>query len=115
MKTEKSDRIVGHVLLVVGLIFIILPALLALSMFLSRAQIAQFVPVPTGEPDGFARALAIFSNVCLLFFIFIIIIWAGSLITNRGLALIKGVKPRVTREGIGESGEIVKEEKTEKS
>jgi hypothetical protein len=74
MKTEKWDRIVGYMLLVIGLIFIILPALLALSMFLSRAQIPQFVLVPTGEPDGFVRAFAIFSNVCLLFFIFIITI-----------------------------------------
>lgn len=116
MKPEnKAERIVGYTLLVIGLVFVIVPALLAFWMFLSGAQIPQFVPIPTGETDGFARAFATFSNVCLIFFIFIVIVWAGSIISSRGITLIKEVKLKVAREILGGEVETVKEEKAEKS
>jgi len=115
MKPEKkTEKIVGYILLVIGLVFIIIPALLAFSMFLSGAQIPQFVPVPTGEQDGFARAFATFSNVCLIFFIFIIIVWAGSIISSRGVALIKEIKLKVARESLSKEMEVVEKEKAEK-
>jgi len=108
MATEKTEKIVGYVLLVVGLIFVIIPALLGLSMFLSGTQIPQFVPVPTGESDGFARAFVVFSNVCLLFFIFIIIVVVGAIISSRGLALIKEARLELIKERISKAAEIAK-------
>lgn len=113
MKIEKPEKIVGYVVLVIGLIFIILAAILACLLFSSGTQIPQFVPVPTeGE---FAKASAIISNVCVLFFVFIVIIWAGSIISSRGITLIKEMKLKTVEESLGEEAEIVKKEKAEKT
>lgn len=113
MKIGEPEKIVGYVVLVIGLIFIILAAILACLLFSSGTQIPQFVPVPTeGE---FAKASATFSNVCLIFFIFIVIVWAGSIISNRGITLIKEIKLKIVEGSLGEEVEIVKKEKTEKS
>ena len=75
----------------------------------------QLIPMPTGETDGFSTAFTTFSNVCLIFFIFIITVWAGSIITSRGVTLIKEVKLKVTRENLTEEVEVVKKEKSEKT
>jgi len=106
MKIEKPEKVVGYVLLVIGLIFIIFPAVLAYLMFSSGVEVPQLVPTPTGGTDAFIEAFATFSNVCLIFFTFIVIMWAGSIISNRGVALIK-----MARESFLESVEIFKEKK----
>lgn len=92
MSTGKTEKTVGYILLVIGLIFIILPASLALIIFLNKVQVPQLIPNPTEETDGFSKSFAIFSNICLIFFIFIAMIWAGAIISNRGLTLIKEIK-----------------------
>jgi uncharacterized membrane protein len=115
MKIKKPEKVVGYVLLVIGLIFIILAAILAYLLFASGTQIPQFVPVPTGGEDGFAEAFATFSNVCLIFFIFIVIIWAGSIISSRGITLIKEVKLKIMEGSLGDEVEVVEEEKAKKS
>ena len=112
MKTEKPEKNVGYVLLVIGLIFIILAAILAHLVFASGAQIPQFVPVPVGGEDGFARAFATFSNVSLIFFIFIVIIWAGSTIFSRGITLIKEIKLKIVEGSLREEAKIVKKRKS---
>jgi len=114
MKIEKPEKIVGYVLLVIGLIFIILAAILAYLVFSSGTQTPEFVQVPTEGEDGFAKAFAAFSNVCLIFFIFIVIVWAGSIISSRGITLIKEIKLKIVEESLGEV-EIIKKEKAEKT
>lgn len=115
MKIEKPEKIVGYVVLVIGLIFIVLAAILACLLFLTGTQIPQFVPVPTEGEDEFAKASATFSNVCLIFFIFIVIIWAGSIISSRGITLIKEIKLKIVEGSLGEEVEIAKKEKAEKT
>jgi hypothetical protein len=107
-KAERREKIVGYALLSVGLILIIVPALTAFAMFLVGMQIPQFVPVPT-EEEGYSKSIAIFSNVCLAFFIFIIIVWAGSIITSRGVTLIKDVKIKLMRKSLRELSEAAEE------
>ena len=111
MKPEKkAEKITGYILLVIGLILIIIPALLALWMFLSGAQIPQLV-VPTGETNESIKSMVIFSNVCLIFFIFIIIVWAGSIISSRGLTLIKDVKLKLVGKSLQEAAEVAEKVK----
>jgi hypothetical protein len=111
MKPEKkAEKITGYILLVIGLILIIVPALLALWMFLSGAQIPQLV-VPTGETNESTKSIVIFSNVCLIFFIFIIIVWAGSIISSRGLTLIKDVKLKLVGKSLQEAAEVAEKVK----
>jgi hypothetical protein len=49
--------------------------------------------------------MAIFSNVCLIFFIFIIMVWAGSILSSRGVTMIKDVKLKLVRKGLQEAAE----------
>jgi len=105
MKPEKAEKIFGYTLLVVGLVLIILPVMLALMVFLGGLATPQLVPVPTGEHDGFAEAFAIFSNVCLIFFIFIILVWAGSIISTRGVTMIKDVKLKLVGKSLREAAD----------
>jgi len=114
-KPENVEKTVGYILLFIGLIFIVLPALLALSMLLSGAQIPQFVPVPTEETNEFATASASFSNVCLVFFMFIVMVWVGSIITSRGIMLIKDVKLKLVRKSLREATEIAEKLEKKKS
>lgn len=115
MKIEKPEKIVGYVVLVIGLIFIVLAAILACLLFSSGTQIPEFVPIPTEGEGEFGKALANFSNVCLLFFIFIVIIWAGSIISSRGITLIKEIKLKIVEGSLGEEVEIIKKEEAKKT
>lgn len=110
METGKSEKKVGYTLLVVGLILIILPALLALYLFLASSQIPQLVPVPTGG-DDFAKAFATFSNVCLIFFVFIVVVWAGSIVSSRGVTMIKDVKLKLVSKSFKEATQTAKKVK----
>ena len=112
MKPEtKVEKITGYILLVIGLILIIIPALLAFWIFLSGAQIPQLVP--TGETNESIKSMVIFSNVCLVFFIFIIMVWAGSIISSRGLTLIKDVKLKLVGKSLREAAEVAEKVKGE--
>jgi hypothetical protein len=87
------------------LILIIVPALLAFWVFLSGTQIPQLVPLPTGETSENIKSIVIFSNACVVFFIFAIIVWAGSIISSRGLTLIKDVKLKLVGRSLREAAE----------
>jgi hypothetical protein len=116
MKVDKPEKIVGYVLLTVGLIFIILPIWLAIAILLGMMKVPQLIQMPAeGATDGFTPGSVAFSNACLIFFILIILVWGGSIISSRGVALIKEAKFKVTRESLGEGAELTKEEKPEKS
>lgn len=98
-------------LLTLGLILIIIPAVLAIITFLNQSRIPQFVQIPTGASD-FVEAMAIFSNACVFFFLFIVIVWAGSIVTSRGVAMIKEAKLKFVSKSLKEAvqtAEMVKE------
>jgi hypothetical protein len=109
-KAQKMEKSAGYALLAVGLVLIIISAVTAFYVFLTGARIPQFVPVPAAQGSEFAEAFAAFSNVCMLFFIFIIIVWAGSVISSRGVTMIKDVKLKLVRKSLGEVAEAVKKE-----
>jgi hypothetical protein len=96
---------------VIGLILIIVPALLAFWIFLSGTQIPQLVPYPAGETSDYVKSMVIFSNTCVIFFIFIIMVWAGSIISSRGLTLIKDVKLKLVGKSLREAAEAAEKVK----
>jgi len=111
MKPEKkAEKIVGYVLLALGLILIIIPAVLAIITFLNQSQIPQFIQIPTGASD-FVKAMALFTNACVFFFIFIVIVWAGSIITSRGVAMIKETKLKLVSKSLKETVETAEKVK----
>lgn len=109
-KIERIEKAVGYSLLIVGLVLIVLPACLALWMFQSGTQIPQLVPTGVGETTEFTTAIAIFSNMCLAAFIFIILVWAGSILSSRGVAMVKDVKLKLVRKSLDEANEAVSKE-----
>lgn len=115
MKAEKIEKISGYSFLIIGLIFIILPAVLALVLFLAGWQIPQFVPIQAGETDSYVRAFATFSNACLVFFIFVTMVWAGSILSSRGVTLIKEVKLKLVKKSLREVEEIAEKVENEES
>jgi len=110
MDPRKAEKVTGYVMLTIGIVLIVIPAVLALVTFLNGAKVPQFVPTPTGDSDSFATAFATFSNVCLIFFMFITLVWAGSIVSSRGVTMIKDVKLKLVRRNLGEVSEAVKEE-----
>jgi uncharacterized membrane protein YdbT with pleckstrin-like domain len=105
-KAEKTEKTTGYTLLAVGLMLVIVPALAAFAMFATGAQIPQLVPIPSTESEGYVRAVAVFSNVCLTFVIIIVVVWAGSIISSRGVTLIKDVKLKLVRKSLREMAEL---------
>jgi hypothetical protein len=114
-KTEKTEKKTGFILLAVGLIFIIIPAGLVLFIFFTGTQIPQLVPFPTGEVSETIESLVIFSNVCLVFFIFIITVWSGSIISSRGITMVKDVKLKLVRKSVREVAEAAEKAKADES
>lgn len=115
MKAEKIEKISGYAFLIIGLIFIILPAVLALVMFLTGWQIPQFIPIQPGETDSYVKAATTFSNACLVFFIFVILVWAGSILSSRGVTLIKDVKLKLVKKSLREVEETAEKIENEES
>ncbi len=114
-KAKKIEKATGYTLLVIGLLLIIIPAVLAFSIFLSSSQIPQLVPAPEGQEGDLTSAFATFSNVCLIFFMFLIMEWAGSIITSRGVTMIKDVKLKLVRKNLDEAAKTVEETEEQKA
>jgi hypothetical protein len=111
MKPEKkAEKIVGYVLLAFGLVLLIIPAFLAIITFTSQSKIPQFIQVSPGAGD-FIEAMAVFSNACVFFFLFVIIVWAGSIITSRGVSIIKDVKLKFISKSLKEAVEAAEKVK----
>jgi hypothetical protein len=110
---EKAEKISGYTLLLIGLVLIVIPALLAFWLFLSGTQVPQLVPVPTGETSDSIKSMIILSNICTILFVFIITVWAGSIISSRGLTLIKDVKLKLVGKSLREAAEIAQKVKGE--
>jgi formate-dependent nitrite reductase membrane component NrfD len=109
MKPEKAwkmEKITGYTLLVFGLVLIIIPVILALLVFLSAIAAPQLIPKLTSE-DDFAQSFAEFSNACLVFFLLLTMVWAGSIVTSRGVTMIKDVRLKLARKSLKEVAETV--------
>ncbi len=70
--------------------------------------------VPASGTDSTRVFSSSFVNVLSVFFIFAIVVWAGSIVSSRGVTLIREVKLKVARETVGEEVLVVKKEEAEK-
>jgi ABC-type lipoprotein release transport system permease subunit len=103
-RAGRAEKIFGYTLLAIGLILIIISVVLAVLMLLGVIEVPELVPAPTGASD-YIQSMAIFSNVCLIFFIFIIMVWAGSILSSRGVTMVKDVKLKLVRKSLQEAAE----------
>ncbi len=104
-RTEKAEKIFGYSLLAIGLVFIIISVILAILMLLGAMKVPELIIIPAGETSDFIKSMAIFSNVCIIFFILIIMVWAGSILSSRGVTMIKDVKLKLVRKSLQEVAE----------
>ena len=131
---EKPEKIVGYVLLVVGLIVVMIPTYFGISVvFRGASAIPKILETPVlsnaTTPTGNATALLPISgadineiieksfpavNLGLFLAISVILISAGSVIMGKGVGLVKEIKLRAVREAVKEVGEEIEVEEKEK-
>jgi len=131
---EKPDKIVGYVLLIIGLIVVIIPTYFGISViFTGGSAIPKILETPVlsdaTTPTNNATVLLPIStadinemiektfpaiNLGLFLALSVILISAGSVIMGKGVSLIKEIKLRAVREAVKEIGEV-KVEKKEKA
>jgi len=128
---EKPEKIVGYVLLVVGLVVVIIPTYFGISIvFTGASAIPKILETPVlsnaTTPMGNATIVLPISttdineiieksfpavNLGLFISLSIILISAGSVIMGKGVGLIKEIKLRAVRETVKEIGGEIKVEK----
>jgi len=128
---EKPEKIVGYVLLVVGLVVVIIPTYFGISIvFTGASAIPKILETPVlsnaTTPIGNATIVLPIStadineiieksfpavNLGLFIGLSVILISAGSVIMGKGVGLIKEIKLRAVRETVKEIGGEIKVEK----
>ncbi|MHC3129385.1 MAG: hypothetical protein IBV52_04840 [Candidatus Bathyarchaeota archaeon] len=133
---EKPEKIVGYVLLVVGLVVVIIPTYFGfLIIFSGSSAIPKILETPTLSlddvtiPIGNESILLPISaadvnemiertfpavNLGLFLAVAVILISAGGVIMGKGVGLIKEVKLRAVRVAVGGEVEVEKEKKAMK-
>ena len=131
---EKPEKIVGYVLLVVGLIVVMIPTYFGISVvFRGVSAIPKILetPVLSNATSLTGNATVLFPisgadineiieksfpavNLGLFLAISVILISAGSVIMGKGVGLIKEIKLRAVREAVKEVGEEIEVEEKEK-
>jgi hypothetical protein len=133
--TEKPEKIVGYVLLAVGLVAVIIPVCFGVSVLLwGSSAIPKILETPVLSlndaeipVDNQTAVLPIDEanineviertfpavNLCLFFVVAVVLISAGSVLMGKGVSLIKEVKLRVVREQAGEEVEVKEEKGTD--
>lgn len=112
MKIQKPDRLVGYALLVIGLVIIFIPILISILILLGNMQIPMFVQKPTVNPSDpnaeIARVMAEafpLLNIIPAFLLFVVLVYAGSVLMGKGVGLIKEISWKVTRMAKEEAAE----------
>lgn len=112
MKIQKPDRVMGYVLLTIGIILILIPVIMALLILLSAIPLPIYVPTPTvsgADPaTELARVLAdgfpLF-NIIPTFLLMVVMVYAGSVLMGKGIGLIKEINWKVVQTSGKETSE----------
>ena len=115
----EFPKIVGYVLLVIGLVIVIIPPIFGISiLFGGSSAIPKILQTPVlsnsvsisntsiSTPDLQQIINAIFPavNLVLLFVLSLILIYAGGVIMGKGVSLIKEIKLRAVKDTVKEEG-----------
>jgi hypothetical protein len=125
----ELPKIVGYVLLAIGLVVVIIPPYFGISiLFRGGSAIPKILQtpvlsnstttsnstlIPTANLNQIIDATFPAVNLVLLFILSLILIYAGGVIMGKGVSLIKEIKLKAVRDAVKEvSGDIeVKKEK----
>ena len=138
-KIEKPEKIVGYVLLVVGLAVVLIPTSIGISIiFTGNSAIPKIIeapsisldnvtipmgnttiviplPISTAEIDEIIEKTFSIVNLTLFLAISVILISAGGGIMGKGVSLIKEIRLRAVKESVKEISEEIRVEEKETS
>jgi hypothetical protein len=104
MRIQKPEKLTGYILLTVGFILILVPIVLSILIVLGSMPIPMYVQKPTvsgTDPSAeLARVMADafpLLNVIPTFLLFVVIVYAGSVLMGKGVGLIKEINWKVVR------------------
>jgi hypothetical protein len=122
-----SQKIVGYVLLVIGLVVVIIPPCFGISiLFGGGSAIPKILETPvlsgstttsnntlisTSDLNQIIKAVFPAVNLVLLFVLSLIMIYAGGVIMGRGVGLIKEIKLSAVRDAVKEVSEEIEVKK----
>ena len=136
-KIEKPEKIVGYVLLVVGLAVVIIPTYIGISIiFTGNSAIPKIletpnisldnitipmgnttvvipIPLSTAEINEIIDKTFSIVNLTLFLAISVILISAGGGIMGKGVSLIKEIRLRAVKESVKEISEEIRVEEEE--
>jgi hypothetical protein len=104
MRIEKPEKLVGYALLAIGLVVIFISIIIAILMLLGNMALIEYIPKPvitgSGSEAEVARAIAdlvpLF-NIIPSFLLLVVLIYAGSVLTGKGIGLIKEINWKVIK------------------
>jgi hypothetical protein len=104
MRIQKPEKLTGYILLTIGFILILIPIILSMLIVLGSLPIPQYVekPIVSGtDPSAelarvMADAFPLF-NVIPTFLLFVVIVYAGSVLMGKGVGLIKEINWKIVR------------------
>jgi hypothetical protein len=138
MRKMESHKIVGIVLLLIGLIIALIPLIFVLSTpfrggsvptllqtpVLSNITVSTIksslsnVTISTSSLNKMVKAVFPVVNLVLLLVLSLFLIYAGGVIMGKGVGLIKEIKLKAVRKAVREVSEeieVIKKEKAEKT
>ena len=138
-KIEKPEKIVGYVLLVVGLAVVIIPTYIGISIiFTGNSAIPKIleapsisldnvtipmgnttivipIPISTAEINEIIEKTFSIVNLTLFLAISVVLVSAGGGIMGKGVSLIKEIRLRAVKESVKEISEEIRVEEKETS
>jgi hypothetical protein len=120
MKVQKPESLTGYILLIIGLIILFIPIITATLILLGNMQMPIYVQKPTvtgTDPNAeLARIMADafpLLNIIPTFLLFVVLVYAGSVLIGKGIGLIKEINWKVVKATQKEVEETEPEETTE--
>jgi predicted membrane protein len=104
MRIQKPDRLVGYVLLIIGVILILIPVITSILILFSVMPLFIYVPIPAvNGTDSIAEEARVLANTFPLlnliptFLLFVVLVYAGSVFMGKGVGLIKDITLQVAK------------------
>jgi len=101
MRIQKPEKSVGYILLIIGLIVILIPILISILILLGNMEMPQYIPKPSvSGTDEIAKVMADafpLLNIIPTFLLFVVMIYAGSVLTGKGVGLIKEIQWKIEK------------------
>jgi len=120
MRIQKPDRLVGQILLIVGIIMILIPIIWSILTLAGTVSFPVYVPTPTvSGTDSNADLVTVWAdafplyNAVPTFLLFVVLVYAGSIFMGKGVGLIKEINWTIS--GTTRKAEEIEPEKLEDS